>query len=112
MRVLRILGIVAAIAMVLAVIPDWGVRAAPAAQTNLLQNPGFESTFQQFAHYQTAIVADKWLPWWKEQVSGDDAWKNRMPEYKPAAPYKDRIHGGGNAQQYFTYHGTHMAGLY
>lgn len=112
MRVLRILGIVAAVAMVLAVIPGWGVRAAPSAQTNLLQNPGFESTFQQFAHYQTAIVADKWLPWWQEQVSGDEGWKNRMPEFKPSAPYKDRIHGGGNSQQYFTYHGTHIAGIY
>jgi hypothetical protein len=66
----------------------------------------------QFAHYKTAIVADKWQPWWKAQGGGDEAWENRMPEFKPAAPYAERIHSGGNAQQYFTFHGTHVGGIY
>jgi hypothetical protein len=112
MRVLRILGAMAAIAILLAAIPGKEIQAAPQAQQNLLQNPGFEWQFLQFAHYSTAIVADKWLPWWKQQESGDEAWKNRMPEYKPAAPYANRIHSGGNAQQYFTYYGTHIGGIY
>lgn len=112
MRGLRILGVVAVIAVLLAVAPRGSTQAAPPAQQNLLQNPGFEGGFAQFAHFATAIVADKWLPWWKEQVGGDEAWKNRMPEYKAAAPYKNRIHSGGNAQQYFTYYGTHVGGIY
>jgi hypothetical protein len=57
-------------------------------------------------------MAEQWLPWWKEQVDGDEPWQNRMPEYKAAAPYKNRIHSGSNAQQLFTFHGTHVGGVY
>jgi hypothetical protein len=35
-----------------------------------------------------------------------------MPEYKAAAPYENRIHGGHNAQQLFTAYGTHLGGIY
>jgi LysM repeat protein len=35
-----------------------------------------------------------------------------MPEYKPAdPPFTNRIHSGNRAAQYFTFHGTHTAGL-
>ena len=112
MRTLRILGVLAVAAIVLATLPVRSIHAAPAAQQNLLQNPSFDGSFTQFAHFSTAIVADKWLPWWREQGGDDEAWKNRMPEYKPAAPYQNRIHSGGNAQQYFTYYGTHIGGIY
>jgi hypothetical protein len=86
--------------------------AAPLAQSNLLRNAGFEGTYVQFEWYQTAIVAPDWVPWWKGQAEGDEGWENRMPEYKPAAPHNERIHSGGNAQQLFTFHGTHEAGIY
>jgi hypothetical protein len=112
MRTLRILGVLAVAAIVLATLPVRSIHAAPAAQQNLLQNPSFDGSFAQFAHFSTAILADKWLPWWREQGGDDEAWKNRMPEYKPAAPYQNRIHSGGNAQQYFTYYGTHIGGIY
>jgi hypothetical protein len=112
MRVLRILAALAVVAMALAVVPTRSIQAAPAAQQNLLKNPDFEGTYQQFAHYRTAIVAPEWLPWWKPQGGDDEPWENRMPEFKPASPHKDRIHSGSNAQQLFTYHGTHVGGLY
>ncbi len=112
MQRLRILAVLAVAAIVLTTLPIRSVDAAPPRQQNLLQNPSFEGSFNQFAHFSTAIMADKWLPWWREQGGGDEAWKNRMPEYKPAAPYQNRIHSGGNAQQYFTYYGTHIGGIY
>ena len=112
MKVLRILGLIALTAIVLTATPGRSIQAAPAAQDNLLRNPDFEGAYDRFAHFNTAIMAEQWLPWWKEQVGGDEPWKNRMPEYKPAAPYKNRIHSGGNAQQLFTFHGTHVAGVY
>lgn len=112
MRVLRILGVIAVVAAALAVLPGRQLQAAPAAQQNLLRNPNFDGAFAQFAHFTTAIMAEQWLPWWQPQVAGDAAWKNRMPEYKPAAPYGNRIHSGGNGQQLFTYHGTHIGGIY
>ncbi|MBN1640617.1 MAG: hypothetical protein JXA09_05215 [Anaerolineae bacterium] len=112
MRALRIMGALAIVGIVLVALPDWSTFAAPSAQENLLQNPGFEGSFVQFAHYTTAIVADKWLPWWQVQAAGDEPWENRMPEFKPAAPYQSRIHSGGNAQQLFSYHGTHVGGVY
>jgi len=79
---------------------------------NLLLNPDFEADFRQYLYYGSAIVAVEWNPWWVEQGEDDPAWKNRMPEYKPAAPYQDRIWTGSNAQHYFTYYSTHVGGIY
>ena len=116
MRLLRILTVAVVAALALAVVPAGLIHAeppaAPMAQANLLRNPDFEGTFVQFEWYQTAQMAPDWTPWWKGQAEGDEAWKNRMPEYKPASPHKDRIQSRGNAQQLFTYHGTHEAGIY
>jgi hypothetical protein len=39
-------------------------------------------------------------------------WPNFRPEYKPAAPWQNRIHSGANAQQYFTRFAVHSAGVY
>jgi hypothetical protein len=100
------------IAVLLIAVSGKTLQAAPPAQHNLLKNPSFEGTFKQFAHFTTAILAPEWLPWWKEQGGDDEPWENRMPEYKPAAPFDNRIHAGGNAQQLFSYHGTHIAGVY
>ena len=79
---------------------------------NLLQNPGFETNFAQYGPFGTAIVAEGWTPWWRPQGRADPTWKNRMPEYKAAAPYENRIHAGHNAQQLFTAYGTHVGGIY
>ena len=117
MRYLQRLAVLALVVATLMVAPARSILAAPGeaippAQQNLLRNPGFEGSYTQFAHYMTAIMAPDWLPWWKAQGGDDEAWENRMPEYKPAAPHKSRIHSGGNAQQLFTYHGTHVGGIY
>ncbi|MCL4869615.1 MAG: LysM peptidoglycan-binding domain-containing protein [Anaerolineae bacterium] len=94
------------------------------AQENLLVNPGFEGPYSDYVpnppipdcasgRCTTAQMAAGWWPWWVSQVSGDPDWKNRMPEYKPAeAPFTNRVHGGARAQQYFTFHSTHTAGLW
>ena len=93
MRLLRILTVAVEAALALAVVPAGLIHAeppaAPMAQANLLRNPDFEGTFVQFEWYQTAQMAPDWTPWWKGQAEGDEAWKNRMPEYKPASPHKD-----------------------
>jgi hypothetical protein len=112
MKFLRILAVMAVVALTLAVVPAPAIQAAPNAQQNMLRNPDFEGDYVQFAHYRTAILAPEWLPWWKPQGGNDEAWENRMPEFKPAAPHKARIQSGGNAQQLFTYHGTHVGGIY
>jgi hypothetical protein len=110
------LAVLALVVATLLVAPAQSALAAPGAvpsnQANLLRNPDFEGSYAQFAHYRTAVIAPEWLPWWKPQGGGDEAWENRMPEYKPAAPYQQRIHSGGNAQQLFTYYGTHVGGIY
>jgi len=112
MRLLRILGAIVIAAVTLVALPNSLLQAAPAAQENLLLNPDFEGAFLQFAQFGTAIVAEQWLPWWKAQTPGDELWQNRMPEFKPAAPYQNRIFTGQNAQQLFTFYGTHVGGLY
>jgi LysM repeat protein len=110
---------------------------ARAQGANLLQNPGFEEGFYTFnpddytwlALYgsqredcrmddgtplpcNTAQTPVGWIPWWISQSDEDPDWKNRMPEYKPAEPpFMERIRSGNLAAQYFTFHGTHTAGL-
>lgn len=83
-----------------------------AQAANLLANPGFEASFVQHGPFRTAIVAEGWTPWWRPQGRADPTWQNRMPEYKAAAPYENRIYAGSNAQQLFTAYGTHVGGVY
>lgn len=104
---------------------------------NLLENPGFEGAVYTFVPDEyswlalyptqhedckldtgvympcnTAQTPVGWIPWWISQTDEDPDWKNRMPEYKPAdPPFTNRIHSGNRAAQYFTFHGTHTAGL-
>lgn len=52
-----------------------------------------------------AFVSERLDPY-----SGD--WPNFRPEYKPAAPWANRVHSGANAQQYFTRFAVHNAGVY
>lgn len=94
-------------------------QPALAQDNNLLQNPGFEGGYSAY-HPQTAQehadcphgicntvqVPFGWRPWWVKARASD-----ANPEYKPAAPFANRIHSGSNAGQYFTFHRTHEAGF-
>jgi hypothetical protein len=80
---------------------------------NLLKNPSFEGEFHPWNNIPEAHVADGWTPFWVEQQPGDEPWKNRRPEYKRATLAIDpnRVRSGQSAQQYFSFWGTHIAGL-
>lgn len=91
--------------------------------TNLLNNPSFEGQYHAyvppgghpdcpFGICTTAQMAEGWTPWWLSHNPEDEGYIIRMPEYKPAAPWANRIHSGANAQQYFTFYSTHRAGFY
>jgi LysM repeat protein len=85
-------------------------------ETNLLENPGFEGEYSTWwdgnTPYITAQMAPDWNPWWKAQTADDPSWRNRMPEWKGATPWQNRIRSGDNAQQFFSFYGTHVAGVY
>jgi len=91
--------------------------------TNLLNNPSFEGEYHAyvppgghpdcpFGICTTAQMAEGWTPWWVSHNPEDENHIIRMPEYKAAAPWQNRIHSGANAQQYFSFHSTHRAGFY
>ncbi len=86
--------------------------AAQDDENNLLKNPGFEGQYSTWSNYMTAQTAPDWNPWWQSAEDDDLSWRLRMPEWKPASPWRNRIHSGDNAQQYFTFYGTHVAGVY
>lgn len=112
-------------------------RPVAAQGGNLLTNPDFEAgvyTFDPDDYNWVALYPSQredcknnqgaylpcgtanapvgWIPWWISQAPADPPWKNRMPEYKPArAPFFNRIHSGNEASQYFSFQGTHTAGL-
>jgi LysM repeat protein len=93
-------------------------------EINLLQNGGFENPYSsQF--YDNIFIAAGWHPWWVEPDSTEafpsycdynikppSCQAYGRPEYKAAYPYSERIRSGGNAQAYFTFYRTHLAGLY
>ena len=81
---------------------------------NLIYNGDFENEFHPWRGTGELHVADGWTPWWVEQTGDDPAWKNRRPEYKRATLNVDpsRIRKGEGSQQYFTFWGTHVAGLW
>ena len=94
-------------------------QPALAQETNLLQNPGFEGSYSAYVPQtaqehadcpqgicNTAQVPSGWRPWWVKARSSD-----ANPEYKPAAPFANRIHSGSNAAQYFSFYRTHQAGF-
>jgi len=87
------------------------------AQTNLLQNPGFEEPFISVGGNDLVQVAEGWTPWHVPQGSGDTSSQNLQPEYYPASDVSNglgipRIRSGSDAQQYFTFFGTHTGGVY
>ena len=84
------------------------------APANLLRNPGFEGDYFAWSGIPEIQVAHDWTPWWVAQTSSDPPEINRRPEYKQAnaALYANRVHSGSAAQQWFTFHSTHIAGMY
>jgi hypothetical protein len=59
------------------------------------------------AHNDWVVAA-----WVTEELDPDpDQYPRRRPEYKPAAPFVNRIYAGENAQQWFTSYGRHDGGV-
>jgi len=82
---------------------------------NLLYNGGFENEFHLYQRTSALLVADGWTPWWvPQQRPPDPAWKNRRPEWKRATLEVDaaRIRTGESSQQYFSFWGTHIGGIF
>lgn len=73
---------------------------------DVLFNGGFDQGFLQHEGQSSVVVAEGWAPFYALPGAEDDAWKNRKPEWKPAAPYANRIKEGPNAQQFFVMFGT------
>ncbi len=88
------------------------------AQTgNLLTNPGFEPPFLTVAGEPARFVAQGWSPWHVPQTGSMTSSENLQPEYYPASDITNglgvpRIRSGTDAQQYFTFFGTHTGGVY
>lgn len=114
-----------------------GPGTAPVvAQQELLTNPGFEGFYvQQCCHiepgfdpnspYAEIAVAVGWRAWWVEPdsspdypsgcnyaVTGESCQPYHRPEFRDLAVDPTRIHSGTNAQKYFTFYSTHLAGVY
>lgn len=115
----------AVVAAALGVVPATQAADGP----NLLVNPGFESPYgKQCCHTESVFppntpideiqAAFGWRGWWLEPrypdfpptCTGCTSW--HRPEWREAAPYPNRIHGGANAQKYFTFYSVHEAGMY
>jgi len=81
---------------------------------NFLLNGDFENEFHRWRGTDELHMADGWTPWWVGQTGDDPTWKNRRPEYKRATLIVDphRVRSGESAQQYFSFWGTHKAGLW
>lgn len=79
---------------------------------NLLQNPGFEGAYHAWNGIPEIQVAANWTPWWWEDPNHNPAYFR--PEYKRALAsiYPGRVLGGESAQQWFTFHASHVAGMY
>ncbi|HLB49148.1 MAG TPA: LysM peptidoglycan-binding domain-containing protein [Anaerolineales bacterium] len=117
--------------------PAASARAEHAAQdNNLLQNPGFEGNYvQQCCHteqgyapgtpYSEIQVAPGWSAWWVEpdsspsfpsycdyNIAPPSCQPYHQPEYSALFVDPSRVHSGSNAQKYFTFYSTHLAGLY
>ena len=101
------------LAAMLVLVFTLGPSNAALAQDNLLQNPGFEGPYSAWQiQYGTAQVAPNWTPWWVEDGDADPVLA--QPEYKPAEKrhFPDRVFEGDYAQQWFTFHKSHVGGMY
>jgi hypothetical protein len=80
----------------------WSERASYVPGDNILGTPQIDADGDWV---YIAFITERLAPY-----SGE--WPNFRPEYKPAAPWANRIHAGANAQQYFTRFAVHDAGVY
>jgi hypothetical protein len=89
-----------------------GSQALPAQQSNLLNNPGFEGQYSAWNGINEIQMAPGWTPWWIENPGNYP--QHFRPEYKQAVGsiYPNRVRSGEYAQQYFTFHASHYAGMY
>ncbi len=101
-----------------------GSPSGSAQDGNLLINGGFENPYSAQT-FSSIIVAAGWTAWWVKpdsspafpgycdyRVVPPSCQPYHQPEYGMAYPYGERIRSGGNAQKYFTFYSTHLAGLY
>ena len=86
--------------------------SAAAQEGNLLKNPGFERRFRAWNGIPEIQVAPNWTPWWWEDPNHVPAYFR--PEYKRAlaSAFPKRVFSGESAQQWFTFHASHVAGMY
>lgn len=100
------------LALLLCGLMRYGDENAAAQGENLLRNPGFEGNFFAWGGINEIQVAHEWTPWWAEDTNHDPAW--HRPEYKRAlaAIFPNRVMNGDSAQQWFTFHASHLAGMY
>jgi len=113
-----LLGLLLALAAWLFVAGDGNPAAAnesssAAAQAiNLIKNPGFEGGFHAWSSIPEVQVAANWTPWWWEDPNHNPAYFR--PEYKRAlaSVFPKRVLSGDSAQQWFTFHASHVAGMY
>ncbi len=87
------------------------VSSTVAAQDELLTNPGFESPFEPVEGVMPGQIAQGWLPWFSTDSGALE------PEYYAASDEASglgspRIRNGSDAQQYFSFFSTHIAGVY
>jgi hypothetical protein len=88
-------------------------ESSVAAQaSNLIKNPGFEGGFHAWSGIPEVQVAADWTPWWREDPDHNPAYFR--PEYKRAlaSVFPKRVLSGESAQQWFTFHASHVAGMY
>jgi hypothetical protein len=88
------------------------IDGSQAQGANLLANPGFEGRFEAWSGINEIQVAPGWTPWWFEDPGRDLPYFR--PEYKraDAGAFPYRVFEGGSAQQWFTFHASHLAGMY
>ncbi|MGD2049236.1 MAG: hypothetical protein PVH03_07065 [Chloroflexota bacterium] len=89
------------------------LQAAPQNQEgNLIQNPGFEGNFSGWSGIPEVQVASNWTPWWWDNPGHDPPYFR--PEYKRAlaSVFPKRVLSGSSSQQWFTFHASHLAGMY
>lgn len=113
------LGIVVALILISA-LAFFSIRVLNvAAQSALLQNPGFEGEYISWGANEVR-VAPSWKPWFAEGLTklpgldSNGAGSTSRPEYKPmfANEFAYRVKSGNEAQCYFSFSNLHYAGMY
>ncbi|MGB1253139.1 MAG: hypothetical protein ACPG8W_21180 [Candidatus Promineifilaceae bacterium] len=105
---------------------DSDVEECAGATDNLLHNPSFEGAYDSYTPpvlipdcpwgiCMSAQMAPEWTPYWRSHDENDESHIYRMPEWKAASTAFTnpvRVRSGERAQQWFTFYGTHQAGIY